>query len=74
MSEDSKAVEAAKKAAKVAGTAAAVATVIGLRVEGRPVKAKDQPAKVRALGLTWFERDGDGRQWVLWFRIRNARK
>ena len=65
--------ETARKLARGAATVATVAAVVGLRVEGQPVKRKDQPAKVRMLGLTVFERDPDGRQFVLWFRIRNAR-
>lgn len=65
-----------KTAEKLAGTAAAAGTAFKLLVsiEGRPVKDKDKPAKVKLAGLTVFERDSEGRQHVLWFRIRNARK
>lgn len=65
--------EAARKVARGAAVIGAVAAIVGVKVEGQPVKRKDQPARVRALGLTVFERDESGRQFVLWFRIRNAR-
>lgn len=65
--------EMAKKAARAAAAVGAVAAIVGYQQEGRPIKDKGAPAKVRALGLTLFERDESGRQWVLWFRIRNAR-
>ena len=69
----SKVVDAAKKAA---GGAAALGTAYKMlvTVEGRPIKDKDKPAKVKLGGLTVFERDESGRQHVLWFRIRDVRR
>lgn len=63
-------------AAKIAGTGAALGGAFKLvvDVEGRPIKDKDKPARVRFAGLTVFERDESGRQHVLWFRIRDVRR
>jgi hypothetical protein len=70
----SKVIDTAKKVVGAVGTAATIASLVGFKVEGRPVKDKSKPAKVKALGLPWFERDVDGKQYVLWFRIRDVRR
>jgi len=63
----------AKKAAGLAAGAALLGKLV-VQVEGRPVKQRGKPAKVRVLGLPVFERLDDGRQYLLWWRIRDARK
>jgi hypothetical protein len=67
-------VDSAKKLAGIASAAGAVASALGFSIEGRPIKDKDKPAKVKALGLPWFEREANGKQYVLWFRIRDVRR
>lgn len=67
-------VDKARTAATGAGLVGSALSALSLSVEGRPIKEKDKPAKVTLLGLPWFERDENGKQYVLWFRIRDVRK
>jgi hypothetical protein len=64
------------RARQVAGAASTVGAVISIMasVEGRPIKEKDKPARVKVLGLPVFERLESGKQYVLWFRIRDVRR
>jgi hypothetical protein len=64
---------AARKVAG-AGGAAAAAYALVVRVEGKPIREKDKPATIAIAGLKVFERDAEGRQWLAFFRIRDARK
>lgn len=66
--------EAANKAARGAALVGGALTVLGFAVEGRPIKDKTKPAKVKFLHLPWFERLENGKQYVLWFRIRDVRR
>lgn len=73
---DGAAVSVVDRARQAAGAAGLVATAAALlvQVDGRPVKAKDEPAKVRVLGIPVFERLPNGKQYILWFRIRDVRR
>lgn len=63
-----------KRAAGIVGGLATVGALV-VQVQGRPVKDKSQPAKVTAFRvLPLFERTPEGRQYVLWFRIRDVRR
>jgi hypothetical protein len=52
-------------------TAVALAKLVFTK-EGRPIIDRDKPGKYKLFGATVFERDADGKQHVLWFRIRDA--
>lgn len=62
-----------RRTAGIAGGLIALGSVL-VQVDGRPVKEKEKPAKVRVFGLPVFERLESGKQYVLWFRIRDVRR
>jgi hypothetical protein len=57
----SKLVDRAKQVAS-AGSAAATAWSILVKVEGAPVRKRDEPAAVKVAGLTLFRRYEDGQR------------
>jgi hypothetical protein len=66
-------VDKAKRVAS-AGGAAVTAYSLLVRVEGRPIRERDKPAKVKVAGIPMFERDAELNRYLFGFIPLGKRK